>query len=304
MSSETPVKLVALTGIYAGYEPNEDDGDEIEVLTYDARLHTHVTQTVRPAHSEGGRMFLAFEANDKALRVRLRGATSLLATDPPAVTMVGGKADGEQWAFSRVGGDDLYPEFALEGLDAASFLHHASQTDRIRVEERGGDGRTAEFDATRMTTTPVQPNMHHYMTLEQQKAKSLVLHQLSVPGRRFFNSAKWSFTMTFMRFLTPFLNLVTKLLTAIADRLGCAFGAMIAVAVLLVVSLFLGDQIIDSFNAVVGFVREPTWAILKPIAVGSVVVGLWLVWQVARSELWQDARANSRQRRDHPSDDE
>lgn len=304
MSSETSVKLVALTGIHAGYEPNEDDGDEIEVLTYDARLHTHVTQTVRPMHSEGGRVVLAFETNDKTLRIRLRGAASVLAPEPPTVTMIGGKSDGKQWAFPKVGGDDWYPEFVLEGLDAASFLHHASQTDRIRVEESGSDGRTAEFDAARMTSTPVQPNLHHHMMMEQKKARSLALHQLSIPGRRFYNSAKWSFTMTFLRFLTPFLNLSTKLLTALTDRLGCAFGAVVAIAVLLVVSLFLGDQIIDSFNAVVGFVREPTWAILKPIGVGLVVVGLWLVWQVARSGLWEDARANSRQRRGRASDDE
>ena len=304
MSSETSVKLVTLTGIHAGYEPNEDEDDKVEVLRYDARLHTHVTQTVRPAHSEGGRVFLAFEANDKALRVRLRGATSLLATDPPAVTMVGGKADGKQWAFSRVGGDDLQPEFVLEGLDAASFLHHASQTDRIRVEEQGDDGRTAEFDATRMTTTPVQPNLHHYMTLEQQKARSLALYQLSIPGRRFYNSAKWGFMMAFLRILTPFLNLFVKVLTPLTGRLGCAFAATVVVGLLLVASLFLGDQIIDSFDAVVGFVREPTWAILKPIGVGLAVVGPWLVWQMVRSEMWQDARANSRRRRDHPSDDE
>ena len=296
MTRETSVPLVALTGIHFGYEPNEDDEEEVAVLTYDARLHTHVTQIVRPTGGLG-RAFLIFEATDKALQVRLRGVTSVLAKGTPEVTMVGGKANGKRWTFSRVEIDELNSEFVLEGLEAASFLHHASLTEHIRVEEPGEDGRQTVFDAIRMTTTPVQSNLEFYAAAERREAQTTVIHKMSVPPRRFINSAKWSFTMFLLRFMMPFVNGITKILTPLAGRLGGWAGATLMLLILLGVALVLGDQIIDSFNAVVGFVRKPTWAILKPIGVGSIVVGFWLVWQLIHSDLWRDARANSHARR-------
>lgn len=295
MSAETPAKLVELTGIHAGYEPDEGSEDEVEVLRYDARLHTHVTQVVR-ADGEFARVTLSFEANDKVLRVRLRNAAFGPTAKPPAVTMVGGKANGKRWTFARSDGDDLFPEFTLQGLDAASFLHHASQTEKIRVKERGGEGRHAEFDAVRMTSTPVQPNLHHYMLLEQRKARSVVLREMGVPGHKFLNTAKWSFMMSFIRFLMPFANFVSKILTPLAGRLGGLAGLFIMLLILLGASLVLGDQVIDSFNAVVSFVRKPTWAILKPIGAGAAIVGFWLLFQMFRSEFWQNARRSSRER--------
>lgn len=295
MSAEPPVQLVELTGIHGGYEYDGDSEDEVEVLRYDARLHTYVQQVVRTADGST-KMHLSFEATDKVLQVRLRNAAFGPTAKPPRVTMVGGKANGKRWTFARSDDNDLFPEFALQGLDAASFLHHASQTEKIRVEERGGEGQRAEFDAIRMTSTPVQPNLHHYMRLEQQKARSVALRQLSVPGRRFVNSVKWSFTMFLIRFLTPFANFVSKMLTPLAGRLGGLVGLFFVLLILLGASLVIGDQVVDSFNAVVGFVRKPTWAILKPIGVGAVLVGFWLLWQMLRSEFWQDARRNSRER--------
>ena len=283
MSNTPTVKLIELTGLHAGYEPDDDSEDEVEFLLYDARLHTHVMQVVR-ADGEFARVTLSFEANDKALRVRLRNAAFGPTAKPPTVTMIGGKANGKQWAFARSDGDDLFPEFTLEGLEAASFLHHASRTEKIRVKEQGGEERCAEFDAVRMTNTPVQPNLHHYMLLEQQKARSVALRQMSVPGHKFLNTAKWSFMTLFIRFLMPFANLVSKILTPLAGRLGGLAGLFLALLILLGASLVLGDQVIDSINAVVGFVRKPTWAILKPIGAGAVIVGFWLLFQMLRSE--------------------
>ena len=300
MSAERPVKLVELTGLHAGYEPDEDSEDEVEFLLYDARLHTYVAQVVR-ADGEFARVTLSFEANDKALRVRLRNAAFGPTAKPPTVTMIGGKANGKQWTFARSDGDDLFPEFTLEGLDAASFLHHASRTEKIRVKEQGGEERCAEFDAVRMTNTPVQPNIHHYMLLEQQKARSVALRQMSVPGRRFVNSAKWSFMMFFIRLMSPIARGMAALLTPLTGRLGCVAGTVVGLLILLGIALVLGDQIIDSFDAVVAFLRNPSWAILKPIGVGLLVVVPWFLWQVVRSDLWQDVWSgrSSRQRDDN-----
>ena len=297
-------RLVALQGIHIG-QVRDESSDELDGdVSFDARLNTWVMQT-KPAHSEFGRVLLTFRAGDKVLEVRLRGATSMPTKTPPIVTMIGGRADGREWRFEPDEGDDWRGEFVLTGLDAASFMREAARAEKIRVVEDVTDyvPRVVMFDSAAMTSTPVQPNIEFYIQEEQRKAWSVVTHQMSIPARRFANSFKWGFVMLLIRLLTPVLNGINFVLTPLAAHVGGLAALVVLLFITAALSMVLGDQILDAFDAVVRFVRKPSWAILKPLGLGAAFVIPWFLWKAVSSDVWKDMNEDARSRRERRGED-